>query len=920
MTVPHATYRLQFHKGFTFDTAVEIVPYLARLGISHVYASPITQARPGSMHGYDIVDPCCINDELGGEAGFLRLSRTLKEHGLGLILDIVPNHMGVGGADNRYWLSVLEWGELSPCADMFDIDWGRLGAGGKLVVPFLGSRYGVALEAGEIQLRFDAEEGSFSVWHWEHRFPILPLHYAGVLDRALAALGNIETGADLLTIAEAFRAMASDEAPERSSSFPKEASRLKMRIAQAAEDPDIREAIDQAVTVINGVVGTPESFGALHRLLEEQTYRLAHWRVAASDINYRRFFDINALGAIRVENEAVLAKTHELIFRLAREGHVQGVRVDHVDGLADPAGYTAALRRRLSPDFYIVVEKILEPGETLRSWPVAGTTGYDALNVLDGIFVETANARRFDQIWRQTTGIDAGYGAQLRAAKEEIIETAFASELEVLVSDLKRLADLDRLTRDFTVLALRRALVEIIARLPVYRTYITEGGESGPADLMLIEKTFRQARRWSFLPDRSVHDFIQTALLGFVDTSAPGTPVAADIARFRRRFQQLTGPVMAKSLEDTLFYRFVRFLALNEVGGDPDHFGTTVDDFHAFNAALAPNWPHTMIATSTHDTKRGEDARARLHVLSQMPDEWEKCVADFEAIAADHLAEIEGEAAPDANDRYMILQSILGAWPFELIEDDAGIDEFRDRIKGFTLKALRESKRHTSWTNENTDYEAAALALVDVVLAARSPFVARFRPLVRAIAASGARNGLARTILKCTVPGIPDTYQGTERWDLSLVDPDNRRSVDFGDLSSSMAEEFDGAMLDDWASGRIKQFVLGRILRDRAAAPDLYGKGDYRPLEITGEQASHYVAFTRTYRSQTLVVVVPRLVPAQPENGIGVPSDILRNGVVDLPAGEWLNVLTNRNIRVDESPVNVGTLGGKLPFAVLRRS
>ncbi len=919
MTVPRATYRLQLHKGFTFDDAAAVVPYLAALGISHLYASPITQARPGSLHGYDIVDHSRINTELGGEEGFFRLSDTLKAHGLGLILDIVPNHMGVGGSDNACWLSVLEWGELSPFADMFDIDWGRLGAGGKLVVPFLGNRYGLALEAGELQLRFHHEEGAFSVWHWEHRFPILPLHYAGILDRGVAALGEIEAGSELLSVAEVFRAMASDDIPDRRRSFPEEATKLKARIAQAAQHPAIREAIDRAVTIINGAPGTPESFGALHRLLEEQVYRLAHWRVAASEINYRRFFDINSLGGVRVENPDVFTRTHELIFRLVRDGRVDGLRIDHVDGLADPAEYVAALQREVGPDFYILIEKILEPGEALRNWPFAGTTGYDALNAIGGIFVDTGNARRFDAIWRDATGVEAGYGAQLRAAKEEIVETAFASELEVLVSDLKRIADLDWTTRDFTMLALRRALVEIIARLPVYRTYITDDGRVDGNDRSLIEQSFRLAKRWSALPDRSVHEFIRAALLGRFDTTAPGTPVPEDIARFRRRFQQLTGPAMAKSLEDTLFYRFVRFISLNEVGGDPDHFGTSLQAFHAFNAARARDWPYAMTATSTHDTKRGEDARARLNVLSEMPDAWAEAVDDWEEIATEHLAEIEGEPAPDANDRFMMLQSILGAWPLEILEDDAGIEKFRDRIREWTEKALRESKRHTSWTNENIDYEAAALALVDAALAPGSRFMTAFRPLVQKIAVPGALNGIVQTILKCTLPGVPDIYQGTERWDFSLVDPDNRRPVDFGERAEAAGRcRSIGELLSDWRSGDVKQHVLGKLLKDRAANAELYAKGDYQPLTTQGAP-DNVLGFTRSHLDRKLLVVAPRLASAALEDrGLFLRKDAFGDAAIRIEGGLWTNVITGNPVELAGS-MAVSDLFAELPFVIMRR-
>ncbi len=923
MNIPRATYRLQFHKDFTFDHAVQIVPYLARLGISHIYSSPITQARPGSIHGYDIVDHGRINPELGGEEAFVRLSDVLKANGMGLILDIVPNHMGVGGADNLCWLSVLEWGELSPVANMFDVDWHRIGAGGKLVAPFLANRYGVALEAGELELRFDAEEGTFSVWHWEHRFPIRPLDYPDVIDRALAALGEIGSCAELLAVAEILRAMATETVPDRRAAFPEEAKALKARIAEAAAAPEVKEAIERAVVLFNGVSGTPESFGSLHRLLEVQNYRLAHWRVAASDINYRRFFDINSLGGIRVEEPDVFARTHELIFRLVREGRVQGLRVDHLDGLADPGGYVQALQREIGPDFYILIEKILEPGESLRPWPVAGTTGYDVLNVIDGVFVDTRNARRFDAIYRAASGVDTGYGTQLRAAKEEIVETSFASELEVLVSDLKRLADVDWSTRDYTTVALRRALTEIIARLPVYRTYITENVEPDLTDRTLLQRTLREAKRWSTLPDRSVHDFILSAILGGVDTAAPGGAAPEDVARFRRRFQQLTGPVMAKSLEDTLFYRYARLISLNEVGGDPDHFGLPVEAFHAANIARARDWAHAMTASATHDTKRGEDARARLNALSEMPDDWARALDTWHEIAAEHVTQIDGEAAPDANDRAMILQSILGAWPLELThgEDEAALAAFRERIKAWAEKALREAKRYTSWVNEDEDYERATARLIEHVLTPGDAFLAKFRPLATRLSLLGAINGVSRTVLKCTLPGVPDIYQGSELWDFSLVDPDNRRAVDYAARMTALSGAPATDLLTNWRSGHIKQHILARLLADRAVSPELYADGNYVPLIAEGDKAEHVLAFSRVRDGEALAVVVPRLVsPLIPEDGLVPPPDAWGNTALALPSGDWRHVVSGRKIAVGLAAESVGALLNDFPVAVLRKT
>ena len=924
---PRATYRIQFHKDFTFDDAIRIVPYLAKLGISHLYASPIHKARPGSTHGYDIVDHSEINPELGGEEGFRRLTDALRDHHLGLVLDIVPNHMGVGGADNGWWLSTLEWGELSPLSRAFDVDWERLGANHKLVIPFLGDRYGEALEKGELKLTFDPDEGSFSVWHWEHRFPICPLSYPIVLDRALAALPEGEDGghAEVLGISERLRGMNDETAPERRAAFPEECEAMKARLAAAVSaSPALQQAIDRAVSLVNGAPGTPESFGTLHRILEMQSYRLAHWRVAASDINYRRFFDINGLAGLRVEDPEIFEGSHATLFRLIREGRIQGLRIDHIDGLADPEGYARALQAAIGPGFYIVVEKILEPGESLRPWPIAGTTGYDALNLIDGVFVDAGAAEPFERIYRRATGLEGRYGALLREAKTEILETSFASELEVLVSDLKRLADSDRRTRDYTSLAIRRALIEIIARFPVYRSYLSDP-EPTPDDSALIEESVEAAKRRSALPDRTVHDFAKAALLGSFDRDDFGRPDADLVQRFRRRFQQLTGPVMAKSLEDTLFYRYVRLVALNEVGGDPGHFGVSLDDFHSANLERSRNWPHAMIATATHDTKRGEDARARLLALSEMPEIWADALGRWETNVAPHLALIDGEEAPDANDRYLILQAILGSWPIELLEDAGDEQAYRsfcDRIEEYVTKALRESKRHTSWVHGNEPYENAALDLVRAVVSSRSDALADLRPLARRLALLGMLTGLARTVLKCTIPGVPDFYQGTERWDLSLVDPDNRRPVDYEARSDSLeTRERLEDLIGHWPDGQVKQALVSRLLADRAACPSLYASGDYDPLRARGGRSDHVVAFARTCGSERLAVVVPRLPSKLSPDGALPTGDGVWGGTrVELPEGPWRDLLTGARIEAGEESIPISELFKALPLSVLRAS
>jgi (1->4)-alpha-D-glucan 1-alpha-D-glucosylmutase len=918
---PRATYRFQFHKDFTFDDAIKTLPYLKKLGISHVYSSPIAKARPGSTHGYDIVDPSAINPELGGEEGFYRLSDALKEHGLGFILDVVPNHLGVGGADNPWWLSTLEWGQLSPYSRAFDIDWERLGAHGKLVIPVLGDRYGDALESGHLKLVFDEAEGSFSVWHYEHRLPLTPLSYPLILDRALAALDELEGHAEVIAVSDRLRIMGEENSPERRAAFPEEGEILKRRLAAAVAETDtLRAALERAVAVVNGVAGMPESFGTLHRILEMQSYRPAHWRVAASDINYRRFFDINGLGGIRVELPEIFDAAHALVFRLVREGRIQGLRIDHIDGLADPEGYVQKLQAAVGPGFYIVVEKILEPGEPLRPWPIAGTTGYDVLNLIDGIFVDTSAADTFERIYREFTGIEGTYEEQLRAAKVEILVSSFASELEVLVSDLKRIADGDRRTRDYTVYAIRVALIEIIARFPVYRSYITD--EPSPEDVELIETSVAAAKRRSSLPDRSVHDFAAAALLGRVETEGPGRPAPDHVARFRRRFQQLTGPVMAKSLEDTLFYRYARLIALNEVGGDPGHFGNPVSEFHKANEERTRSWRNAMIATATHDTKRGEDARARLLALSELADPWKAALNEWRELAQRHLGRADGASAPDANDQYMLFQSLLGSLPLELLEadDPAELESFRERFHGYVEKALREAKRHSSWVNPNEAYEKAAMGLVDAFLAPGSEFLARFRPLAKRLATAGMVNGIGRTVLKCTLPGVPDTYQGTGFWDFSLVDPDNRRPVDYAARAAALDREAPIAdLVGTWQDGGIKQLVLSRLLNDRAASPDLYASGSYEPLGPS-EPDAKVLAFRRKGGSEELVVAVARLATGLGgDQGLPV-GQAWGETKIALPSGHWRSVIDGREVEIGPDGAPLRELFAALPVSVLRRT
>lgn len=914
---PSATYRLQLFKDFTFADATKVLPYLKAMGISHVYASPILKARPGSTHGYDTVDPTEINPELGGREGFEAFAAAIKTHGLELLLDIVPNHMGVGGADNPWWLSVLEWGERSPVADTFDIDWERLGAHGKLVAPFLGGQYGATLEKGELKLAFDRDEGSFSVWHYEHRFPICPLTYPVILERAFAvdaSEGGSEGVDALLRVSEDLRALE-QEPTGRNEGVVASSARAKRRIAALARRASVLQAIEQAVGVFNGTPGVPESFGALHRLLERQAYRLTYWRVAASDINYRRFFDIDGLAGVRIEKPSVFQRTHELVFDLVHRGLVQGLRIDHIDGLADPRGYAAALQRAIGPNFFVVVEKILEPGELLRPWPIAGTTGYEMLNLIDGVFVNAEAERSFDRLYRETTGFTASYEEALLAAKRQVLLESFSSELESLVSDVKRIADANRQTRDYSVNAIRIALGDLVCAFLVYRTYITPRTIEGE-DHALIGEVIAHAKTITALPDRSVHDFLGSLLSGTIPMGRPGRAAPALVNRFRRRFQQLTGPVMAKSLEDTLFYRYVRFLALNEVGGEPSRFGIALGDFHAQNRERARTWPQALTTSATHDTKRGEDARARLIALSEAPDLWAQALALWKA-------EVGTLEAPDLNDQYLLLQSLIGVWPIELLDgdDESVMSAMRERLSAFVPKAFREAKRHSKWIEPDEPYERAAVDLLARLLAPGSRFVTRLRPILQDLSRRGMLVSLGRTILKCTVPGVPDFYQGTALWDFSLVDPDNRRPVDYRERQDILRHDARPRdLLVHWQDGAIKLRLVADLLRDRRDHPLFYAKADYTPLTVTGEKWDRLIAFSRRYREHTLIVLVPRLAAAGSASAT-TPAGASYWGStrVDLPTGHARDVFEDRRLDLSGS-MPVAALLDDLPFAVLRMS
>ncbi|MBY8974111.1 malto-oligosyltrehalose synthase [Pseudomonas sp. P867] len=847
-----ATQRLQFHKGFTLDDAVPLVPYFARLGISHLYASPLLSARAGSMHGYDVVDPTRVNPELGGEAALRRLVATLREHNMGLILDIVSNHMAVGGADNPWWLDLLEWGRLSPYSEFFDIQWHSPDPllKGQLLMPFLGSDYGEALQSGALTLKFDAAHGSFYAEHYEHRFPICPRDYALIL-------GGDEV---LKPLAERFAALAyQDDAYT-------EAARLKQALTERATE--VLPAIKQRLAAFDG--RQPEGFERLHHLLEQQTYRLASWRTAADDINWRRFFDVNELGGLRVERTAVFEATHGKIFELIGAGLIDGLRIDHIDGLADPRGYCRKLRRRvdaLSPQRHlpIFVEKILGEGETLREdWQVDGTTGYEFMNQLSLLQHHPDGFAPLADLWTRHSERPSAFIDEARLARQQILNGSLGGDFESVAQALLQVARDDVMTRDLTLGAIRRALQELIVHFPVYRTYISARGRS-TADDKVFQQAMDGARSTLNEGDWPVLEHLEKWLGGQPWRNRPVGRERKILKHACVRFQQLTSPAAAKAVEDTAFYRSAVLLSRNDVGFSTEQFSAPLADFHQANQQRLATFPNNLLATATHDHKRGEDTRARLAVLSECAPWYAEQVEHWRNLAAPLR---EGTDSPSAGDELILYQVLLGSWP---LEHNPDFEAYQQRLWQWQQKALREAKLQSSWSAPNEAYEQGVERFLKRLLLSEAGQALRdaLDSAAQAIAPSGALNSLAQTLLHLTVPGVPDVYQGDEFWDFSLVDPDNRRPVDFDARQRALDTPPDiGELLFNWRDGRIKQALIAQVLNARRACPELFRKGSYTPLEVVGRHAERVVAFYREHQGQQLLVVVPRWPYPLLENGV----------------------------------------------------
>ena len=903
---PLSTYRLQLNADFDFDDAAGIVGYLSDLGVSHVYLSPILQAAPGSTHGYDVVDPSRPSSELGGADGYARLTAAVAAAGLRQVLDIVPNHMAITGPENRWWWDVLENGPSSVWASHFDVTWDPPEAKlrNRLLMPILGDHYGRVLERGEITV---VREGPvFTIRYFDHRLPVSPRTLETILAPAAAATGDD----DLAFIGTAYRRLpaATRTDPASMTERKRDAGVLRAQLRRLLDERlTLGRAVDDSVAALNADIDALDTF------LDIQNHRIAYWRTAGRDLDYRRFFDIDTLVGLRVEDPEVFDDTHAQILAWVRDGVVDGLRVDHPDGLRDPEGYARRLCEATG-GVWTVMEKILEHGEDLpESWPVAGTTGYDRLSAIGGLFIDPAGEHAITSSYGELTGASTDLAVVQREAKLWVVRELLAADVNRLSDLLASLCEGRRHQRDRTRHELHDALEELLAAFSVYRTYVqAEAGVLRPSDIHYVEAACATvAQRRPDIDPELLAFFADLLLLRLP------TPTAAE-QEWVMRFQQLTGPAMAKGVEDTTFYRYTRLLALNEVGGDLGRFGATVDDFHEANAAAHRRWPDTMTTLSTHDTKRSADVRARLSLLSEIPQEWAAACAHWMSDSATHWP----GGDPDRHTQHLLFQTLVGAWPLSL-----------PRATEYLAKATKEAKQHTTWTEPNQAYDQARDAYVAGVFSDRD-LIAAIEGFVAVLLEPGRINALAQTLLQLTVPGVPDTYQGTELWDLSLVDPDNRRPVDFA-LRRRLLADVGGlapdALLACADEGLPKLRVVREALHLRRRRPELFGAGSagaYEPLAFTGSTAGHGVGFTR---GGAVAVVVPRLVlrlclPDAPTHRVdlrrvlapGRQSADWEDTTVSLPTGSWTDLLTGSSWAGGD--VRVGELLGCFPVALLDRS
>lgn len=950
--IPSSTYRLQLNRQFTFAQALDEIDYLHGLGIGDCYLSPFLMAAPGSLHGYDVTNPARINPEIGTREEFERFAGRLKQRGIGILADVVPNHMCIDDPANQWWWDVLENGPSSPFAHYFDINWNppKRDLVNKVLLPILGDQYGRILEDRQIAVFY--ERGGFLCRVYQKPLPLAPRSWDLVLEPAAQALKrqlgeNHEQVLELESILTALSHLApADETdPANIQQRQREKEIVRKRLAALVEASEAaRAAIDASLGSINGVKGVPRSFDRLEELLARQSYRLSFWKVAADEINYRRFFDINQLAAIRVEDPEVFQAVHALLLELVGQGLIDGFRVDHSDGLRDPAEYFRRLQaacraaQKTSRRFYVVTEKILVGDERLHSdWEVEGTTGYDFLSLMNGLFVDRGRRRVFQRLYRSFTGESPEAEYLAYASKRLILQTTMSGELNVLAGKLDKISEQHRWSRDFTLSNLRHALRETIACFPIYRTYTTERDRHpNPADERYIQSAIVRAKHRNPSTDESIFDFLQRVLL-LEEPEGLDEAQRAERREFVLSIQQFTGPVMAKGVEDTAFYRYFPLSSLNEVGGDPRRFGVSTATFHARNLGRRRAWPHALLATSTHDSKRSEDVRARIDVLSEIPGDWYRAIRLWHAVNPGRkAASVDGET-PSAAEEYLFYQTLVGAWPLDP-PDPGQLEGLTARLRAYMRKALREAKIHSSWINPNQPYEEAVDRFVRASLdpSPANPFLKEFTPFLDRIKAAGMWNSLSQTLLKIASPGVPDFYQGAEIWDFSLVDPDNRRPVDYSlraTLFQRMRETQSRGALPlveeataHPADGLIKLYVTSRALCFRKSHRDLLAKGSYLPLRTAGARQNHAIGFARALGRRMAIAVAGRFFMAlgadkhtpAGEATWGDSALLLRR---ELSQGAWRDLFTQATIqtvpRNGKPALPLGEVFAHLPLALL---
>jgi len=923
--IPRATYRVQLHAGFNFAQLAEIISYLDELGISDVYTSPIFRATPGSTHGYDVCDHNEINTELGGMEGLLQVSGLLREHDMGLLVDFVPNHMGVAVPYNWRWMDVLEHGHLSRFASFFDIEWNPRQASlrERILIPLLHDFYGRVLEAGEIQLKF--EKAAFWVSYRTLRFPLRPESYGAILQRlAWFKSPGSPLSQKLEKLAEQFRDLpkpSATESVEEAEERNRQSTNLRRELSGLIDAEGLGADLEQVLSALNGKTGDATSFDTLHQILEEQNYRLAFWKSGTHEINYRRFFAIDTLVGLQMGKKEVFDECHRLLHQLIDKSVVTGVRIDHIDGLWDPAQYLerlSHLRKNEENPLYVLAEKILNEGEGLSDdWALHGTSGYEFASELIDLFIVSKNEPAFTHLYREFAGMTLDPHEQAYQLKLFTMEELFSNVIDGLVLDLETQVKSDRRWRDWTVNDLRLALSRIIACLSVYRTYCRVGQKPGPADLDVVGKAVAAALKRNRSSDPIPFLFILELWSGRYPDARATPELKAWAENWICKLQQFTGAIMAKSIEDTLFYRYVRLMGANEVGHNPAHFGRPVASFHQTNQLRRKNWPVSMLSTSTHDTKVSEDVRARLLALSGLPELWAKSLLHWNACNLSFKTEVDGLPAPDANEEYLLYQILLGAWPLEEQEVD---DVFRERIKKYMHKALSESKANTTWSTPNKPWLKACDDFVEALLDRQRAhlFWEDILPFARELAWRGMNLSLSQTALKLTCPGVPDIFQGNEIWDFSLVDPDNRRPVDYA-LRRQLLQNLDKVdthnLYKSWKDGRIKMHLIRTILRFRREHPDLFSQGSYTPLEVEGENADHFIAFLREHGEEQLLVIALTQVGQQnieDMSAMGEGSFLLAPDTTSA----WRDLLSDRTITKPTRRIPLNVLLNGFPAGI----